>query len=1221
VLNRLYIVIGIIAILILAAAFIVPSLVPWGSYRGRMETLASRALGADVRINGDIRFSLLPAPHLELSDVAVGPAKQPTISVKSADADFSLIDFLRDRYTMTRLVLDHPVLDLKVAADGTVDTGLNLPSADSQTNLSAANARIAVGTVNVLDAASGREYVLDGIDGDLAISALGGPFGFTGGGSAGGQHYSFHVTTSALDSGGKTQLSLFAQPDGNAFSVNLQGPLETAGAPHFTGDLSYRQSPAGGKDSNGVIGDLTLTGKVDATPQKIALGDFTLIPDENRAVTRVTGSATIDLGKAPSFTASLSSGVLAMSPRDATAEQQGPQPYELVRMLSELPIVPVPGIAGTISADISELDLRSLTLSNVKLVAASDTKEWAITQFSGQLPGNATIKLAGDLGAPDGRPSFSGTLAIDAPRLDTLATLWRKPAADNPLFNMPGGFQSKVALVGPTMALTDGQLTVDGTTHLLTALINFGGPERRIDLSGQFKDLSAEDSAALLALVPDLEQDPSAAATFPQGALSLTADSATLFGLKGTTLEVEGKWGHGSVELSKFAAVDLGGAGLNLSLALSGTMAEPRVAGDGRITLGAGGGPVLDKVFDLFGTPAPVRTLLARSLPVDLKAHLDDPKDSGAQGLSLSGKAGVADMTLVAQLDGGLPHALAAPISANLDMQSGDAKGLTSQFGLGDISILPDNGLTKLSATLDGSPTGTMKANLAVDGGGDSIGFEGNVTPGDLSAITGSGKLTLALSDTSVLADDLGIAGLNTPPVKGSGDLRFEAGRSIALDNIAASSGVSGFAGNLALNYDARGAVVSGGLSLDKIDVAALVAAAGGPTALMTSAGKIWPDGPIAAGDAPRVTTGSIAIKAPSLTLGGQPFVADAGFDFDWDATHVGVQNFNGKLGGGTLAFGVDVCCAGQIADKQITGSASLKGVAASALLPVAAAATVSGTVDGSGRFDGTGDSLDAVLGDLSGDGSFSLSDLKVQKFDPDVFASIAGISDIVDLDANDLTAKVADGLDQGPFGVPQISGGLLIAGGIVRASNLAAATPAARLFGGTTLKLSDLSLGGGFSLTPIGTLDKAGIVSETTAKVTANLSGTLAAPTRTLDIASMVDAIKVKALEVEVARLEALKQADDARTKAAAAANKEATEDEAAKQLADQQAAQAAADAAAKQAAADEAAKKAADAAAKQAAADEAAKAAAAKKAAQEAAAKATPPPLDLQLPQAPFF
>jgi len=45
------------------------------------------------------------------------------------------------------------------------------------------NARIVVGTVNVLDAASGREYVLDGIDGDLAISAIGGPFGFTGGGN------------------------------------------------------------------------------------------------------------------------------------------------------------------------------------------------------------------------------------------------------------------------------------------------------------------------------------------------------------------------------------------------------------------------------------------------------------------------------------------------------------------------------------------------------------------------------------------------------------------------------------------------------------------------------------------------------------------------------------------------------------------------------------------------------------------------------------------------------------------------------------------------------------------------------------------------------------------------------------------------------------------------------------------------------------------------------
>jgi len=1220
VLNRLYIVVGIVAIVVLAAAFIVPNLVPWGNYRGRMEMLAGQALGADVKINGDIHFLLLPQPHLELKDVAVGDAGRPVISINSADADFSLMDFLRDRYTMTRLVLDHPVLDLQIEPDGSLNTGLNLASGDSKAVISVADAEISVGRINVSDAVSGRKYALEGINGELSIGALRGPFGFSGGGSIGEQHYGFHVTAGPFAADGSAQLSLFAQPDGNGFSVDANGTLATAGGPHFSGDLNYRRSPPADKNPNNVIGDLTLAGKLDATPARMALADFTLVPDENRAVTRLTGSATVDFGPTPSFAATLTGGALDMPPRDATTEQ-GPQPYELVRMLGELPAVPVPPIAGTVSVSADELGLRSFALQKVGLLASTDASKWSIKRFSGQLPGGSNVLLSGDLNAPDGRPNFSGTLSIATDRLDTLATLWRKPAPDNPLFNMPGSFQSKVSLLGQTMALTDGQLTLDGVTHSLTALVTFGA-QRRIDLSGQFKDVSAEDSAALLALLPDLQQDASAPLTFPQGAVSLTANSATLFGLPGRGLALEGKWGDGAVEISKFAAADLGGADVDLSLALSGTMTAPRIAGDGDVKIGANGGPALDRLFDMLGTPRPVRTLLARSLPVDLKAHLDKPEDNGGQGLSLSGKAGAADATLVAQLRGGIGRVLSAPISATLDLRSADPRALTAQLGLGDVSLLSDSAPLKLSASIDGDPGATLKTTLDLAGGSDSIAFDGDVTPGDLSAMSGSGKLKVALSDSSVLAADAGIVGIDTPPLQGSADLKFTAGRSIALDNIAGQSKNTGFSGNLALNGDSRGAVASGALSIDSIDAAALAAAVGGPTSLITSAGQRWPDGPLAIGDTPRTTTGQIDIKTPAVTFGGRPLINDASFGFDWSATNVGVNGFAGKLGGGTVSFDVGLCCAGSVADKDVTGQASLKGVATAALLPPASAATVSGSVDGSVRFNGSGDSIAAVLSGLAGDGSFAVSDLKLQHFDPEAFAAIAAIDNIAELDPKDLTSKVSAALDQGPFGAPKVSGGLTIAGGTVRVSNVSAGTPAARLFGGVTLKLADLSLGGGFALTPVGTLDKAGLVSETTSRVTANLSGTLLAPKRSLDVASMVDAVKMKALEVEVARLEALKAQDDARAKASAQANKETAEDQAAQQLADQKAAAAAAATEARQAAADAAAKKAAaDAAQKKADADAAAKKAAADETARQSPPVPATPPLELGLPQAPFF
>lgn len=1217
-LNRLYIVIGVLAILVLAAAFIVPRLVPWGNYRDRMEVLAARALGGDVRIKGDIKFALLPQPHLSLSDVSVGPVADPAMAVKSVDADFSLIDFLRDRYTMTKLTLDHPVLDVKIGDGGEVETGLKLNGADSKANLSVANARISVGTIRVTDARSGANYALEGIDGDLTLSALNGPFGFIGGGTVRDQHYNFHVNTQALDAKGNTQMSLFAKPDSGAFSINLDGALATGAVPHFAGDLTYRQSPAGAKDPNNLVGDLTLTGKVDATPDKLALADYTLIPDENRAVTRLTGTASIELSHKPTFTAVVTGGVLALPPRDATTEQ-GPQPYELVRLLGELPAPPLPPLAGGIAINIDELNLRSFSIRNIRIAATTDGKAWSVKQFAGDLPGDTKLVVAGDLSAPGGRPSFSGTLSLATDRLDALATLWRKPADNNPLFNMPGAFTSKLVLLGQTMALTDGQLTLDTTTHSLTALINFGA-KRRLDVSGQFTDLNADDGAALLALVPEFETDQSAALTFPEGAVAFAANTATVVGLEGHELALEGKWGGGSLELSKVSAKDLGGAAFDLSLALSGTFAEPKIAGDGDLKLAAGGGPALDLLFDTLNTPKPMRQFLARSLPLDLKTHLDAPKDDSGQGLALSGKAGVASLTLDARLDGGLLKALTSPIGANLELSSADVAGLTGQLGLGDVSLMPETAPLKVALSLEGVPTDSLKTSASISGGGDSIGFEGNIKPGDLSTPSGSGTLKLALSDTSVLAADLGIAGLYTPPIVGGADLRFDGRGGVNLDNIKGTSGTVGFSGKLAMNRDAGGGAVTGSLTLDSMDVAGLVALASGPTALIASAGKTWPDGPLSVGDVPRTTTGNVAIETPAIALGDKPFATDAGFNLTWDATSIWLHSLEAKLGSGRLGFDVAVCCAGAATDKQISGQASVNGVALADLLPSAASATLSGTLDGSAQFSGTGDSIDAVMGGLSGDGSFSIAGLKVQKFDPHAFAAVAGIADIINLDPNILGTRVAAALDQGAFETPKIGGSFTIAGGTARVPNVAAATPAAKLFGSATIKLADLGLGGSFALTPIGTLDAAGLVSETTSKITANLSGTLTAPKRTLDIGTMVDAIKVKAYEVEVARLEALKAEDDARAKvaaiatkgraqAAASATKEAAEDASLQQLADAIEAKRVADAAAAKKAADAAAKKAADAAAAKKAADA------------QAAQQQIPPPMDLNIPSTQFF
>jgi len=74
VLNRLFIAIGVLVILAIGAAFVVPRFIQWGDYRDRLQTMAAEAFGTEVAIEGDIHLTLLPAPKLEFTRVRVGPA-------------------------------------------------------------------------------------------------------------------------------------------------------------------------------------------------------------------------------------------------------------------------------------------------------------------------------------------------------------------------------------------------------------------------------------------------------------------------------------------------------------------------------------------------------------------------------------------------------------------------------------------------------------------------------------------------------------------------------------------------------------------------------------------------------------------------------------------------------------------------------------------------------------------------------------------------------------------------------------------------------------------------------------------------------------------------------------------------------------------------------------------------------------------------------------------
>lgn len=1151
-------------ILGIGAAFVVPRLIQWGDYRPRLESMASHAFGTEVAIEGDIHLTLLPQPQLQFSKVRVGPAVAPVLTVETVAADFSLFDFLRDQYKVTRLELDQPVVSLAVGKDGQVIAGLTLVKDAGESSVSIADADVVDGTIGLTDARSGETQQLSGVNGKLRLDALDGPFAFQGNVAISGVGYGVRVSTGKLDSAtNSTTLSLAVHQTEGGFALESKGTLTGGATPRFAGDVSYRLPPPRPKEGETpdlARGDFVLEGKVEATTDKLLLTEYTALPDENRSSTRLTGAAEIALGAAPTFKAVVSGGVVALPPRDATKELTDP-PYELVRILGELPALPVPPIPGSLGLDINELNLRAVSLRALRLDAATDGQSWTIGDATATLPGPTTLHLSGALTADGERPRFAGKLSLASNRLDVLAGLWRKQPPDNPLFGVTGALSGTVTLSGDTLAVADGKLSLNGLDQSFAAEIGFGQP-RRLKLVAHVTSIGAEESAALGALLPEIGANGSFGATFPKGELDLSASAATLFGLAGADLAAKANWEGGVVEFSELSAGDVGGAAFDAKLTAFGTLLKPELSGVAKLRI-ADNAPVVDSLLARLATPPAVVEFLRRSLPADLDLQLDAPLGDGGQTLKVDGQLGTAKTTLTATLSQGIARALTAPLKASLDLTSESPQLMTRQLGLGDVPVLDPKTPLHLNVAIDGVPANSYATHVALDGGDDSLVFDGNVVPGDFTRISGNGTLIAALSDPSVLVGLLGGEGVYVPALKGTAKLRFDGLDSVGLSEIAAGD----VTGTLAMTH--RGAVpsFSGALHLPTFDPLALWPALAGPASTIGEAG-IWPSGPVDIGAIARSSEGRIDVAVDNLTHAGGLTLSNAQFGFDWDAQNVHLRNLVGTVGGGTATLDATLCCANSSASKELNGRATLDGVDLAAVLPGAIGTVLSGKISGSAAFDGSGTSLAEMVAASSGSGSYNLANLSIAGFAPTVFAQAATVPDLIDVTPEDLTQTVTTQLAAGPFTAPAATGTFTLVGGTLRSPNLAIAGDGAQIFGGVSLALPTLGLDGRYAMTSTGA-DAPTAFDPAVADVAAAISGTLPAPVVTFDVSALVDNLKITASEAELAILEQRRAEAEARAKAEA-------EEKAKKD------AEAAAAAAAKKAADDEAARKAAEAAKK---------------------------------------
>ncbi|WP_224702978.1 AsmA family protein [Devosia aquimaris] len=1159
-LNRIYIVVGSLAIIMLASAFIAPHLIQWGDYRTRMEALATQVLGSPVTIRGDIEFSLLPQPRLSFTNVLVGSPEEPAATVDSVEAEFSLMDFLRDNYDLTKLVLRGPVVDFTVDESGLFGSGVNLAQAEGGVALREAN--IVDGTLRLLDRRVGENFEVSALEGNLRLSSLVGPFQFQGTARYGDQTYSARINASLADAGGNSRVSAFVQPTSAAFSISTEGQLTAGIAPKYDGTLTYKQAPPAAEAADEIRGDLVLESKITASTDRIVLSGYTLQPDQNRAGTRLTGAASIRLGAGRSFDAVVSGGVFSLPPRDAK-EDQSQQPYEAVRLLSELPPPLLPPLPGRVGIDLAEVGLRGFALRDVRVDASTDGTSWAIETFVAKMPGDTELTASGKLVGDGRHPAFDGIFHLGSQRLDGLAALWRKPAPDNPLFNQAGALDGSVMLKGDALRIGDATLTLAGAKHAVDLRLGFG-EEKRLDVGGHFANLGPDGSAVLAALLPNMTTDTGFGISFPAGSFALSSTAARVFGQDGTDLVANGQWSGEQVSFARLSAGDWGGLGFDATLEVGGDMAAPTLSGSGRLRVAQGDAPALAALYDLAGTPEAWRGFLARSTPAEVLIDLEPRVDGGAQVLTLGGTVGLGQLNLRAEMGDGLSALTSGQLRLTASLDAEDTAGLLRQLGFGDAALMSGDGLLA-SVSLSGSPSNSLDTRINLSAGDESAAFSGNLVSVGDGEIQGTGTLEVDLADAGGLAQLVGADGVSLPRAKGSAALHFEGNRLARVTEITGVSGDTGFSGQLGLSRTRDATAISGDLSVDRVSAEGLAAAILGRAALV-GGGAAWPDGPLNGTAGTRETRGTISVTAGAVTAGGQTRLGKTSFDLTWDETRLRLARLEASAdGGGTLSLDVTACCAGPIPEQTLTGRVTVKGLPLATIAPAAIADAIGGTLEGGASFEGAGASLADVMTVLAGEGSFSLVNFSANQLSAGVFPTVAGIEDVLNTDADTLRTLIGVALGQGPFTAPTAAGAFTIAGGVVRVNNLVVDGPGARLSGDVSVNLPTLGLAGGFALTPLGYSDDNGMVGPDISRISTSLGGTLLAPEVTLDLDEIVAGLQVRANEMELDRLQALQAEDAARQKAAAEARNKLIEEQrrkAAEEAARQAAEQAARDA-----------------------------------------------------------
>ncbi len=1099
----------------LTVALVAPHFIDWTQYRPALEAQASRQLGLPVRVSGPIDVRLLPSPSLVLNQIEIGSDTRQSLRARALGIELALGSLMRGQVRASELRLVGPDVDLSLGKDGR----LNFPNPTVGFNLN----DVSIGKLHVEDArlsfvddASGKRAVLDKLwfAGDVRSLGAGtvrgeGAFVLNGG------LHGYRISSSRSDEG-DARIKASVEPADIPLLAESEGLLSFQdGVPRFEGGLTLTRSAvaalAGGHAT--MSEPLRFTSRVKVTPASALFEQLELQygPDE-RAI-KATGTAEMTFGENPHAAVVVSARQIDVDRLLASQDQPRRDPVSAIRTLAAaMPDLSRSSWPMQIGFSIDGVTLAGAAVQSLRGDIEVGAKGFALKDVEFRAPGFTHVQMGGQLDIGGDTPSFSGPVQVSA--VDARAFVaWLENKNDTPAGgSSPFRGRGELTIDGGQFAIERLVFEVDGKpiTGRLAYLHATGDRKARVD--AEMKAAEA-DIDALIALTGAVFKDVKVERP-GEMSLALDMERARFAGLDARRAHVKASYDSSGLKIERLNIGDFGGARIDAKGVIDMASASPR----GTMTVNV-------DARDLSGVTALVAKFAPQSLELtrgiaeragsaglratqDVGASPDGKAGESQARFDIGGTLGAVRIHLKGHATGSIADAAKTNLQVDGELASDDAAVLARLIGA-------DRFITagKTAGRVTVSMSGPLDGDLRIDSRAAAANLDAHI----------NGRLRL-FSDQGVAGDfDLAIAKADAGAL-----LRLRqslpamlsartvlSGSSLQLKQMSAELAGVPLRGWLGLTF---GSVVQteGDIETDAVDGTALLAAATG----LSTAAPLSSEEPFERGlFSP--ASGKVSFRARSVGLAG----------------NLAMRNVKGALRLEPSGLGVDIEDA-EFAKGRLSGEWSaqktpdatvakmrfaIKSADAGLLVPGPSRPRVSGRIDLNAELDGVGRSPKALIGSLSGTGTLTLTDARIEGLDPRAFAvAVRAVDQGLPLDGIRVRDIVLPALDNGALLVRTAETPFTVSAGQLRFGTLLAQADGADVAMSGALNLTERTLDARILLT-----DKIAETSVGRPEVSMQLRGPIASPARTIDVAALTGWLALRAVEQQSKKLEAIERAN----------------------------------------------------------------------------------------------